>query len=209
MELLSELIDADRLGAAPGAGPRLAEACGGLPFALNLAGRRIAARPGWLLDEAVNELIGDGEAGGTEPARFLRRLRAGDDSLHQRIEEAYRGLAPGTRQVLRQCATSAARVSAHTLVHEVADGLDRPEAPAAELFDELLDDLMETGLLEPSQLPGEYGMPPLVRAFALIQPDPTSTRNADRGTDTGTGTGRLSARRYDRGQERPHRLVPA
>ncbi|MCJ1678326.1 NB-ARC domain-containing protein [Streptomyces sp. APSN-46.1] len=180
VELLAGLIGGDRTGAAARAVLRLAEACGDLPLALNLAGRRIAARPEWLLDEAVTEL--------TEPGGFLGRLRAGDESVYQRIETAYRGLGPWARLVLRQFAGSAARLSADTGVHEVVDSLarslERPVAPV----EELLDELVETGLLERSQLAGQYGMLALVREFALALADPTRPSTSG-GTGEGTSGG--------------------
>lgn len=193
VELLAELIGADRLGAAPAAAPRLAEACGDLPLALNLAGRRIAGRPEWLLEEAVTELIGDT---GTEPARLLKRLRVGDESLRDRIEEAYDALPERSRPILHRFA-AAQDASLEELLEELEE------------FDELdeLDGLAETGLLEHTRLPGQYAMQPLVRAFTLAAGPGT----ADRATGTGTGAAprRLTARRYDRAQQRPLRLVTA
>ncbi|MFD6888481.1 NB-ARC domain-containing protein [Streptomyces sp. NPDC059957] len=194
MDLLVALIGEDRVGAEPRACLRLAEACGDLPLALNLAGRRIAARPEWLLDDAVDDLIGDGPR---EPGRLLGLLRAGDLRLRARIEDAYRGLAPWARLVLRQFAESGARVSVDTFAREVVDVLaesvERPAGPVEDLLEELAD----AGLLERSDLAGQYGLPPLIREFALTQSDP------------GVMGARSAERTYDNPHRNPTRRVPA
>lgn len=153
VDLLAELIGPDRLAAAPSAAPRLAEACGDLPLALNLAGRRIAARPERPLDEAVTDLIGPP---GTQPTRLLTRLRVGDESMHHRIEEAYNSLPTASRPLLHRIA--AAQPESLTQLLEELEASDDPDD---------LDDLADTGLLERTTLPTRYTIPPLAHAYTV------------------------------------------
>ncbi|MEW2137340.1 NB-ARC domain-containing protein [Streptomyces sp. NPDC005409] len=170
MELLVQLLGRERVGAEPRACLRLADACGDLPLALNLAGRRIAARPEWMLQDAVTDLIGEGAR---EAGRFLTRLRAGDDAVTLRLDAAYKGLTPWARLMLRQFAGSDSPPSVDNVVYESTDALAVLVERSAQPVEDLLERLLDAGLLEHSDLPGQYGMPPLARAFALNQPDPT------------------------------------
>ncbi|MGC9537121.1 NB-ARC domain-containing protein [Streptomyces sp. UG1] len=167
MALLADVIGGERLRAAPRAGLALAEACGDLPLALNLAGRKLAARPEARLDEAVAELIdGDGP---------LARLRVGDESLTERLEDVYRRLTPWARLVLRQFAGAKLRPSVDTVAYESVTALARSLEPVAEPVEDLLESLVDSGVLERTDVPGQYGLPPLVREFVLSQSDPMAS----------------------------------
>ncbi|MEU3311385.1 ATP-binding protein [Streptomyces sp. NPDC006662] len=177
VELLVELLGEERAGAEPRACLRLAEACGDLPAALNLAGRRIAARPEWMLEDCVAELLGEGAPA---PGPFLSRLRAGDESLNRRLEAAWRAAVPWARPLLREIAVSG-RPSVDAVVYTCADALVQGVERSAEPVEDLLESLLDVGLLAPSDLPGQYGLPPLVRAFALAQPDPEASAGSAAG----------------------------
>ncbi|MFD5412047.1 NB-ARC domain-containing protein [Streptomyces nojiriensis] len=179
MELLAQLLGGDRVGSEPRACLRLADACGDLPLALNLAGRRIAARPEWMLQDSVSELLGDGpgghdgRAGQRAPGRFLARLQIGDDALGNRLDSAYRLLTPWARLMLRQFAGSDNPPSVDNVVYESADALAMLVERSAQPVEDLLERLLDAGLLDHSDLPGQYGLTPMARAYALTQPDPT------------------------------------
>ncbi|WP_405789776.1 NB-ARC domain-containing protein [Streptomyces sp. NBC_00029] len=182
MELLARLLGSDRVGTEPRACLRLADACGDLPLALNLAGRRIAARPEWMLQDSVSELLGDGQGGqdgqdgpGGQRAsgRFLARLQVGDDALSTRLDSAYRLLTPWARLMLRQFAGSDNPPSVDNVVYESADALAMLVERSAQPVEDLLERLLDAGLLDHSDLPGQYGLTPMARAYALTQPDPT------------------------------------
>ncbi|GKQ38540.1 XRE family transcriptional regulator [Streptomyces sp. A012304] len=165
MELLGGVLGRDRLASAPRAGLLLAEACGDLPLALTLAARRLAARPEALLAEAVAELVaGDG---------LCARLRAGDESLTERYQDAYHRLTPWARLALRQFAASDAPPSVDTVAHACVTSLARSLERAAEPVEDLLETLVDSGLLARTDVAGQYGLPPLVRQFARAQADPT------------------------------------
>ncbi|MFE1828507.1 NB-ARC domain-containing protein [Streptomyces yangpuensis] len=170
MELLARLIGDDRVGGEPRACLLLADACGDLPLALNLAGRRIAARPEWMLRDAVADLTGDLLR---EPGRLPARLRVGDDALHDRLDSAYRLLTPWARLVLRQFAGSGTPPAVDNVVYESADVLAALVERSAQPVEDLLESLLDAGLLDHGDLPGRYGLTPMARAFALTQPDPT------------------------------------
>ncbi|WP_234317206.1 XRE family transcriptional regulator [Streptomyces sp. NRRL WC-3744] len=178
MALLAGILGAQRLAGAPRAGLLLAEACGDLPLALTLAGRRLAARPEAFLAEAVAELLGaDGLSG---------RLRAGDESLSERYEDAYRRLTPRARLLLRAFAATRAtpsvdgvtRVSAHALARspEPSQASEEPveHREPVEPVEDVLEAVVDSGLLERTDVPGQYGLPPLVRQFALTRAAPAA-----------------------------------
>lgn len=173
MELLAQLLGSDRVGSEPRACLRLADACGDLPLALNLAGRRIAARPEWMLQDSVSELLGGGPGGQLAPGRFLARLQIGDDALSSRLDSAYRLLTPWARLMLRQFAGSDNPPSVDNVVYESADALAVLVERSAQPVEDLLERLLDAGLLDHSDLPGQYGLTPMARAYALTQPDPT------------------------------------
>ncbi|MET8773291.1 NB-ARC domain-containing protein [Streptomyces sp. NPDC004658] len=167
MDLLAGIIGAERLAGAPRAGLLLAEACGDLPLALTLAGRRLAARPEAFLAEAVAELLAaDGLSG---------RLRVGDESLTERYEDAYRRLTPRARLVLRRFAVTGAGPSVDGVFRASAGALAHPPEPSQtpqeppEQVEDVLEAVVDSGLLERTDVPGQYGLPPLVRRFTLAQ----------------------------------------
>ncbi|MFI6244734.1 NB-ARC domain-containing protein [Streptomyces sp. NPDC051016] len=206
MELLAGVLGAERLRGAPRAGLLLAEACGDLPLALTLAGRRLAARPEALLPEAVAELVrADGLSG---------RLRVGDETLVERYEDSYRRLTPRARLILHRFATSGTTPSVDGVTHASATALAQALEPArgpaqepphgpefgsphgpghghvlgpavgsvgelvAESVEEAVEDVLEavvdSGLLERTDVPGQYGLPPLVGQFARARPVPAT-----------------------------------
>ncbi|MFF8910877.1 NB-ARC domain-containing protein [Streptomyces olivaceoviridis] len=167
MDLLAGIVGAERLAGAPRAGLLLAEACGDLPLALTLAGRRLAARPEVFLAEAVAELLAtDGLSG---------RLRVGDESLTERYEDAYRRLTPWARLLLHRFAATGAAPAVDGVIRTPATALAHaPEPPQApqepvETVEDVLEAVVDSGLLERTDVPGQYGLPPLVRQFALAR----------------------------------------
>ncbi|MFE9924887.1 NB-ARC domain-containing protein [Streptomyces sp. NPDC005774] len=166
MELLASVLGRERLAAVPRAGLVLAEACGDLPLALTLAARRLAARPAALLTEAITELVAD--------PQLFARLRVGDEDLAERYEDAYRRLTPDARLVLRRFATTRTAPSVDTVAHESVTALARSLERDAGTVEDLLEDLVDAGLLERTDVTGQYGLPPLVRQFARAQADPTA-----------------------------------
>jgi DNA polymerase III delta prime subunit len=163
MDLLAAVLGPERLGSAPRAGLLLAEACGDLPLALTLAARALAARPEALLAEAVADLLAGDD--------LFARLKVGDESLAERFEGACHGLTPQARLALRRFAVTAAAPSVDTVSRGFAGAA--AHGRATEPFEELHD----AGLLERTDVPGQYGLPTLVRQFTRARteqaaPDP-------------------------------------
>ncbi|CAM5733911.1 hypothetical protein SHIRM173S_13301 [Streptomyces hirsutus] len=61
-----------------------------------------------------------------------------------------------------------------TVAHASATALARSLERDAGTVEDLLDDLVDAGLLERTDVAGQYGLPPLVRQFAHAQADPTA-----------------------------------
>ncbi|MCK2215562.1 tetratricopeptide repeat protein [Actinomadura sp. ATCC 31491] len=85
-ELLARIAGAARTAAEPEAARAIVAACGGLPLAVRVAGARLAARPGWPLEELRRRLADDDTR--------LDELRAGDLEVRATFELSYRRL-PG------------------------------------------------------------------------------------------------------------------
>ncbi|HEY3463593.1 MAG TPA: helix-turn-helix domain-containing protein [Amycolatopsis sp.] len=142
---------------------RLAELCGDLPLALDLAVRKIASRPRLTLRRVVEEWRLNGNT--------VDWLCVGDLSLRQSLESAYRTLSPPARELLAELARS-------------PDGaLDCLPADQEELAEEIAD----AGLLTHGDpyLDG-HGLPPPVRDFVLGVVEP-------RGHDFSAMAGPVSA----------------
>jgi hypothetical protein len=123
---------------------RLAELCGDLPLALDLAIRKIASRPHLTLRRVVEEWrLND---------NTVDWLSVGDLSLRYSLESAYRTLSPPARELLHQLARTPAGTPG--------------SLPPGE--DELAEEIADAGLLTHADpyLDGR-GMPPPMRAFVL------------------------------------------
>lgn len=75
--------------------------------------------------------------------------------------------------MLRQFAGSENPPSVDNVVYESTDALAMLVERSAQPVEDLLERLLDAGLLDHSDLPGQYGLTPMARAYALTQPDPT------------------------------------
>jgi hypothetical protein len=126
------------------AGPdcdRLAELCGDLPLALDLAVRKIASRPRLTPRRVVDEWLLNGNT--------VDWLSVGDLSLRNSLDSAYRTLSAPARELLEQLVRAAPG-----------------KLPAA--LEELAEEIADAGLLthDGPYLDG-HGVPPPVRDFVL------------------------------------------
>ncbi|WP_326948044.1 NB-ARC domain-containing protein [Amycolatopsis sp. NBC_01307] len=123
---------------------RLAELCGDLPLALDLAIRKIASRPHLTLRRVVEEWrLND---------NTVDWLSVGDLSMRYSLESAYRTLSPPARELLHQLARTPAGTPG--------------SLPPGE--DELAEEIADAGLLSHADpyLDGR-GLPQPMRAFVL------------------------------------------
>ncbi|MFD8597378.1 BTAD domain-containing putative transcriptional regulator [Kitasatospora sp. NPDC059646] len=92
LDLLSLLVGAHRVGAAPAAAERIVTACGLLPSAVRLAGYKLAALRHLPLGEFADRLA--------DPDRVLDELAAGDARLSDRLDAQWDALDDGQRRTL-------------------------------------------------------------------------------------------------------------
>ena len=133
---------------------RLAEACGDLPLALDVAARRLASRPDWVLRDAVARCVKSGA--------LLDWLRIGDISVRDRLASAYRMLTLPARNVLEQLVRGAAcEVDTSAVARALGLTLWGVE--------ELLEELVGAGMLRRGAVPGGYRLDRLIHSFAVDQ----------------------------------------
>jgi hypothetical protein len=151
LALLCRLVGAARVRAEYEAADAIAELCGDLPLAVNIAGRRIAARPGRTIAYTAGQL--------TDRRRLLNILAVGDMTVRERFASAYRSLSPPAREVI--CRLGSAGTRSTTAV-----GVATAMGVSVDTADELLESLVDAGLVRHSAATGQYGIPALVGAFA-------------------------------------------
>ncbi|MFE2042527.1 helix-turn-helix domain-containing protein [Streptomyces sp. NPDC059477] len=134
----------ERAQADPASAERLAELCGDLPLALDIATRKLLAHPGMSLRWAVNRL--------DRPEALLDWLSVGDLSLREVLHSAYVQLSCGAADLLD-------RLTELPQLELRADGSILAGA------DRLIDELVEAGMLRATDRLGAYRLDPLARAF--------------------------------------------
>ncbi|MET7421154.1 hypothetical protein [Dactylosporangium sp. NPDC005555] len=153
--LIGRLAGVERVRAEPEAAGALADLCGNLPLAVSVIGRRIAARPEWTVS-AVAGLLGDAE-------RVMNSLSVGDVKVRDIFAAAYRRLTPAARGALHHLA--AAGTAGATAI-----GVGIAMGTSADTADELLESLVDSGLLTRADGTGRYDVSALTRAFAASTP---------------------------------------
>ncbi|MHC0429386.1 XRE family transcriptional regulator [Streptomyces sp. O3] len=146
----------------------LAELCGDLPLALDIATRKLAARPDVPLCRVTRRL--------SEPGVLLDWLRIGDLSVRDSLASAYRRVDERARELLDRLADSPPEGS----------GTYAGDGSAVPVEDELIEELAEAGMLRRGDRVGEYRLDPLVRAFVA---DRYHRRPLGPGQGPGHGTG--------------------
>jgi hypothetical protein len=129
---------------------RLAELCGDLPLALDIAVRKLLARPDVPLIQITRRLA--------EPGALLDWLRIGDFSLRASLNSAYLQLGGAAQALLHQLA----RRSPDEPIGWAGD-----LASAVPVDNDLVDELAEAGMLCQGEHFGVYRLDPLVRAFVV------------------------------------------
>ncbi|WP_410566343.1 helix-turn-helix domain-containing protein [Amycolatopsis sp. cmx-4-61] len=148
LALLGQLAGEHRIRVEHAAADAIAGVCGDLPLAVSIIGRKVAARPDRPLAATAARLA--------DHRRVLDTLSVGDVNVRDRFTAAYEGLPAAGRAALR---------------HFVADrttsaGLAAAMGVAAETADELLESIVDAGLLSRAGGDGCYAIPELVRVFA-------------------------------------------
>ncbi|NRQ35398.1 tetratricopeptide repeat protein [Nonomuraea sp. NN258] len=94
VELLEQIIGADRVHAERDAARRIAEHCGRLPLAIRIAGARLATRQRWPLRLLQDRLA--------DERRRLDELVIADLAVRASLHLSYQSLEPRVREVLRR-----------------------------------------------------------------------------------------------------------
>ncbi|GAA3048420.1 hypothetical protein GCM10020229_69750 [Kitasatospora albolonga] len=136
----------ERAGADPVAADRLAELCGDLPLALDIATRKLLPRPELPLRWAVARLA--------EPAALLDWLAVGDLSMRESLNSAHLALGAAAAELLDRLA----RIPVRELW---------AQEPLLAEHEEPVQELVEAGVLRHGERPGGHRLDPLVRAFVL------------------------------------------
>lgn len=157
MAMMGVLAGGKRMQAERAAGGRLAELCGDLPLALNIVGKRIAAAPERTIADVTRQLA--------DRPRLLDRLHVGDVSLRERFGTAHEGLEPLARLAFHRLGQdSAKRVTPY--------GMARTLQISVVSAEDVLESLVDAGLLQRATIVGQYLVPPLAWLFAAERPDP-------------------------------------
>jgi hypothetical protein len=151
LELVGRLVGAERVEAEYAAASAVAEICGDLPLAINIVGRKIAARPEWALAHTAG-LLADRD-------RLIDSLSVGDVNVRDRFSAAYEELSPPGRQAVHQLGLAGA---GWTTAVALATALD----VAVDEADDALESLVDAGLLTRASVAGRYRVSTLVGAFA-------------------------------------------
>lgn len=144
--------------------------CGHLPLAIRIAAARLLSRPQMSIGDLCDQL--------RDERRRLKRLTAGDITVHGVLTSSYEALEAGDRKVFRRlallrghdfCPEAAARVA----------GIAREEAQEA------LDRMADRSVVRPESEPGRYSLHSLARLFAAdrlaADEDPETVRAAEAG----------------------------
>ncbi|MFI9273709.1 ATP-binding protein [Kitasatospora sp. NPDC052896] len=159
LDVLPEADAVELLGRLAGTGAEagaddlaeLAALCGHLPLALRIAGNRLAGRRGETPSALAEQL--------RDEARRLDGLADGDLQVRSAFQHSYRRLPEQARRLFRRLSL----VPGHDFGRGTAAALTGlPETTA----EELLEALVDCGLLEPAQQAFRYRFHDLVRLFA-------------------------------------------
>jgi hypothetical protein len=151
MALIGRLTGPERVQAESEAADAVAGLCGDLPLAVNIIGRKIAARPEWTIRYAAG-LLADRD-------RLMDSLSVGDVSVRDRFTSAYRLLPAVCQRAIKQLGLNGAR-------WVTAIGLATTLGTSTESADELLESLVDAGLLTRANAAGRYCISTLVSVFA-------------------------------------------
>lgn len=125
--LLGLLAGEDRAAADLSATARLAELCATLPFALSIAGARLAARPDWTVAALADRLA--------RAPRRLDELTVAGASMRASLDLTYRSLTDDARLAFRRLSLATIRDLTPCMLAAL---LDAPPGYAQRLLDDLL-----------------------------------------------------------------------
>ncbi|MGH8791381.1 MAG: BTAD domain-containing putative transcriptional regulator, partial [Stackebrandtia sp.] len=167
LELLADLLGADRLHVDPAAAKRLAELCGRLPLAMRIAAANLAAETHTSVADFVAELER------TDRLELLAVDGDPDSAVATAFDRSYRALDSATQDLFLRLGLVPGYDFAPALAAAIAD---RPEPHTRRL----LDGLENAHLVEQHQ-PGRYRYHDLIREYARKSAE-AALNDSDRGT---------------------------
>ncbi|GGQ34864.1 AfsR/SARP family transcriptional regulator [Streptosporangium pseudovulgare] len=155
VDLLRNIIGAERAAREPQNAARLVRLCDCLPLAVRIAGAKLAARPHWHLDQLVSRL--------NDSSGPLSRLSHGSQAVRASLAVGYQGLRPEAQRLFRLLGLLEAPDFA---TWPAAALLGMPYAEAEDLMEELADiRLLEVAGRDPTGQT-RYRLHDLTRAYA-------------------------------------------
>ena len=151
MALIGQLAGPERVQAEYEAANAIAELCEDLPLAIDIIGRKIAARPEWAVAYTAEQLA--------NRDCLIDSLSVGAINVRERFASAYQLLPSAARQAVRQLGLGGAG-------WETAPGLADAMGISADTAAGLLESLIDAGLLTKANVAGRYCISTLVSAFA-------------------------------------------
>ncbi|MFJ8156274.1 BTAD domain-containing putative transcriptional regulator [Streptomyces sp. NPDC094468] len=175
LELIGNVVGADRVGGEPEAARALAAAVGGLPLALRIIAARLAARPHWPLASMVQRLA--------DERRRLDELTHGEMTVRASLALTYDGLAERDRTLLRLLSLTKGSTFPSWIGGPLLDAPDAYPYPS-----DLMEPLVDVQMLDVAGVDatGElrYGFHDIIRLFArdrlAAESDETERRAAIR-----------------------------
>ncbi|MBO0839381.1 MAG: helix-turn-helix domain-containing protein, partial [Sciscionella sp.] len=147
----SLLSDRTRDGVVDVALEELVRLCDRLPLALNIVARGIGVHPGWTVEYTASRL--------RDPATRIGRIQVGDTKLITRLDARFGRLSQQARWVCGRLAEANGR---DIVAASIASTMDIP----AERADAVLDELVDSGFVQPTDMTGRYRMLELFRLYA-------------------------------------------
>ncbi|MFJ6834171.1 BTAD domain-containing putative transcriptional regulator [Streptomyces sp. NPDC091209] len=175
LELIGNVVGADRVSGEPAAARALAATVGGLPLALRIVAARLAARPHWPLASMVQRLA--------DERRRLDELTHGEMTVRASLSLTYDGLAGADRTLLRLLSLTKGSTFPSWIGGALLD------APGAYPYpSDLMEPLVDVQMLDVTgvDVTGElrYGFHDIIRLFArdrlAAESDETERRAAIR-----------------------------
>lgn len=151
LAVFSEIVGGDEVLADLSSAAEIAELCDHLPLALRVIAVRMAVRPGWSLAHAATQL--------RDESHRLDYLKAGDLDIRETLGAACDRLNAAARRAFIGLGRMP---GAHLTAWQVADRLNTTVPPA----EDLLEMVVDAGLLQTTSTAGRYRLPPLFRLYA-------------------------------------------
>ncbi|MEU3624536.1 NB-ARC domain-containing protein [Amycolatopsis coloradensis] len=151
LALIGRIAGPSRIRGEHDAADTIAELCGDLPLAINIVGRKIAARPEWAIAYTAGQLA--------DRERLMDSLSVGDVNVRDRFTSAYERLSAAGREAIHHFGQSGAGWTTSV-------GVAAAMGILIETADELLEAVVDAGLLQRANVAGRYAVSRLVSAFA-------------------------------------------